>query len=145
MRLSIWFVFLVFNCGVVHAELYRWVDEQGKVHFSDKKPPRYEADDISETVKHQNTDYGNRSTDKQLQQIERNKAARNTEQTQRQQLVAKQQEQRERDCQEAHNRLRIMKGRVIFYDEDNREVRVTEQEREQRVAALEQQINKYCQ
>lgn len=28
----------IFASALVHGEIYKWVDEQGKVHFSDKKP-----------------------------------------------------------------------------------------------------------
>lgn len=30
---------LLLSCSVAQASLYRWVDENGKVHFSDKVPP----------------------------------------------------------------------------------------------------------
>ena len=34
-----WFCLLMLAQGPVQAELYKWVDENGKVHFSDKPPP----------------------------------------------------------------------------------------------------------
>ena len=30
----------------VHAEIYRWVDENGKVHFSDEKPEKKKRTEI---------------------------------------------------------------------------------------------------
>ncbi len=144
MRRSALFVFLLFNCLAVQAEMYRWVDDQGNTHFSDKKPPEIEADDISDTVKRQNTDYGSQSAKKQLQQIERTRAARQAEARQQVELSAGNRDAVKRDCEEAQQRLKIIRGRVIFYDKDNKEVKVTEKEREQRVLALERQINKYC-
>ncbi len=144
MRRSLLFVFLVLSSLALHAEMYRWVDENGNVYFSDKKPPEYKAEDISDTVKNQNVDYGNRSAQKQLQQINRNKAAEKTEQNQREQISSSAVSATSRDCEEARRRLKIMRGRVIFYDDDNKEVKVTEKEREQRVVELERQIKKNC-
>lgn len=144
MRRLVLFVLLIFSSLAIQAEMYRWVDEHGKTHFSDKKPPKVQADDISDTVKQQNTDYGSRSAKTQLQQIERNRAARKAEERQQIEISAGNRNVVKRNCEEAQQRLQIIRGRVIFYDKDNKEVKVTEKEREQRVLALEQQIKKYC-
>jgi hypothetical protein len=33
------FLFLLFCASVLHAQMYKWVDENGKTHFSDTPPP----------------------------------------------------------------------------------------------------------
>lgn len=144
MRLSLLFVFILFGPVLAQAEMYRWVDDEGKVHFSDKKPGDREAEDISERVKRQNTDYGGRSAKQQLEQYDRNRAARSTEREQKQQLTSKGEEQRKQACNKARRELRIIKGRVIFLDKNNKEIKVTEKERAQKALVLEQQIKKYC-
>lgn len=139
---------LMFFCGLpalAMAEMYKWVDDQGRVHFSDKKPAHAQAQDISESVKQQNIDYGSTKVEQQLQRIERNQAAKQTEQQQRTAHQSNQDQERERSCKEARKHLRVIKGRVIFLDDENREVKVTEAERAQKAAELEQQIQKYCQ
>jgi hypothetical protein len=42
-RAAILFLLLV---TPLHAEVYRWVDEQGNVHFSDRKPVGYESQQV---------------------------------------------------------------------------------------------------
>lgn len=44
-----WFVFAVatlFACGAQAAEIYRWVDESGRVHFSDEAPEGRSVDTV---------------------------------------------------------------------------------------------------
>ena len=43
------FCFLIMACTTAHAEVYRWTDANGKVHFSDKRP-KSAAEDITEKV-----------------------------------------------------------------------------------------------
>ncbi len=35
----LWTLSLIFIAGTAQAEMYRWVDAEGKVHYSDTKPP----------------------------------------------------------------------------------------------------------
>ena len=39
MKNAIVFAIFAAACAGVHAEVYRWVDAQGKVHYSDEPPP----------------------------------------------------------------------------------------------------------
>lgn len=41
---------LVFSSAIASAEFYKWVDENGQVHYSDKKPAQ--ASDVSEVKVH---------------------------------------------------------------------------------------------
>lgn len=144
MRLSFVIVFIILSLGNAQAEMYRWVDDKGKVHFSDRKPEQHQAEEISDQVRQQNIDYSGGATKGQLQQYERNQKARETERQQLEQRSEKWSGKREEQCREARRRLRILKGRVVFFDKDNNEVKVTEKERERRALALEQEIKKYC-
>ena len=44
-------------CAAGHAEVYKWVDENGKVQFSDKAPPAKQAEDISGKLEKTNVDH----------------------------------------------------------------------------------------
>ena len=48
MRPSLILVFILLSAPAVQAQMYRWVDVEGKVHFSDKKPKDAKAEDISD-------------------------------------------------------------------------------------------------
>lgn len=144
MRLTLTFVFILLCVPLAQAEMYRWVDANGKVHFSDKQPAGTNAEDISDSVKHTNTDIGGRSAKQQLQKYERNKAAKQTEKKQSEAYASAAEKQRNEQCQAARKHLKILQGRVIFYDDDHKEVKVSEAERVQKAQELEAQIKKYC-
>lgn len=127
-----------------NAEIYRWVDEQGNVHFGDSKHSNKQAENISGQLQHHNIDHSTKSTEATLQQIDRRKQAQQTETQQRQNQASPNKERRNRICLDAKERLRIMEGRVVFFDENNQPVKVTEEERQQRAETLSKQIKKYC-
>jgi hypothetical protein len=127
------------------SEIYRWVDNQGKVHFSDKKPPSTEAaEDISGQLQPLNSDSSASETAK-LQQVFQGETPE--EQAYRQQQQAQQQQQedlREQGCQKARQQLSILRGRVAFIDPDGKEVVITEEERARRADELDRQIRQHC-
>ncbi len=52
--LSIWII-----AGPVSAEIYKWTDENGQVHYSDSKPDDQEATEIESTVStYESVSYG---------------------------------------------------------------------------------------
>jgi len=144
MRPSLILVFILLSAPAVQAQMYRWVDVEGKVHFSDKKPKDAKAEDISDSIKPTNTDFGGRDAKQQLQHYERNKAAKRTEKKQSEEHASAVKRQRNEQCQTARKHLKVIQGRVIFYDKNNNEIKVSETERAQRAQELEAQIKKYC-
>jgi len=146
MRLLILLIVLYFHVSSAAAELYRWVDERGNVHFSDKKPLDNEAQEISDQVKQHNIDYSGDVTARQLERYQRQEAAKQTEQQQlRRRGSHDADEARQKNCRQAKQRLRLIRGPVVFYDQKGNPQQVSEQERERRALALEKQINQYCQ
>lgn len=133
-----------FNTTLTSAEIYRWVDEQGNIHFSDSKHADTQAEDISSQLQHHNIDHSAKSTEATLQQIDQRKQAQQTEWQQRQNQNNPNKEERDQVCRDAKQRLRIMEGPVVFFDENKQPIKVTEKERQQRVNALSEQIEKYC-
>ncbi|MCF7981031.1 MAG: DUF4124 domain-containing protein, partial [Pseudomonadales bacterium] len=144
MRLYIIFVLANLGTPVTQAEMYRWVDTEGKVHFSDRKPSNQAAEDITNAVKPINTDYGGAHTKQQLQQYERHRMAKKTEQKQREKYTTDADQERQEQCMAARKSLKVIQGRVIFYDENHQEVKVTETERAQKAEELARQIKTYC-
>ncbi len=144
MRLYIIFVLAILGTPVTQAEMYRWVDTEGKVHFSDRKPSNQAAEDITNAVKPINTDYGGAHTKQQLQQYERHRMAKKTEQKQREKYTTDADQERQEQCMAARKSLKVIQGRVIFYDENHQEVKVTETERAQKAEELARQIKTYC-
>lgn len=129
------------------AEIYRWVDKDGKVHFTDRKSSP-EAENITEEVKTQNIDTSSGEIQKIAAMREQEEKAR---QEQLQQEQRRQQEYKEKlaelnqsNCEEARKKLKGISGYVVFTDAQRRSVNVTEKERQQMVAELKQAIQTYC-
>jgi hypothetical protein len=127
---------------VSHAEIYRWVDENGKTHFSDKPPHKIKSEDISETLQQQNIDYSAGSTSNQVQQHIRHQSAKQTEQQQIEQQRPKDNDAA--NCLRARQALHAIKGRVIFFDKDGQEIKTTEKNRAEKAAKLSAEINRRC-
>ena len=142
-------VLLILVCATtmalhVHADAYRWVDDKGNVHFGDRPPDKSAAEDISAQIDQQNVDESSATTNKLLEQQDRRDAAIKTEQNQLNARGGNQQEQRRKACKEARRQLKILKGRVVFFDNDGREIEVTEKERDAQAASLEQLVAARC-
>ncbi len=126
------------------SEMYKWVDKQGNVHYSDKPPANAQQKSEQVEVKVQNTDFNylDAEAKRKQQQIRRNKAIQ--KQQQNRQEAKKKEDPREKACQNAKQRLSKLQGRVVFVDKDGKELKVTEKERQQQEKQLAEQIKKYC-
>lgn len=133
-----------FTSTNVHSEVYRWVDEQGNVHFGDKAHANSQAQDITQDTQLKNLDYSADRTQQSLQQIELRQQAQSTESQQRDAQLSKNPTKWKHACNDAKQQLRILQGRVYFVDEKGQEVSVTEKERQQRADALQNKIKQYC-
>ena len=130
---------------ITQAGTYRWVDENGKIHFSDKQPENNAtAQDISGELRPLNNDSSTTETEKLkavFQGATPEEKAFNARQKAEQE---KQYLHKQRDCQKARNQLRVLRGRVAFEDTEGNEIIISEEERQQRAKQLEQQIQIHC-
>lgn len=121
------------------AEVYRWTDANGKVHFGDKKAGAT-AENITEKVSKTNVDTSTAEHQK-LESVFRKE--NDADREYKQQQVQPNQELL-RQCAEAKKYLDTINGRVMFIDDKGKDVKVTEEERKQRVKDMQQQINEHC-
>ncbi|AWF83066.1 hypothetical protein BTJ40_20820 [Microbulbifer sp. A4B17] len=133
---------LLLAANISAGELYRWIDEDGRVHFGDRPPVHAEAKDISSKLTPINS--ANATTARS-----RNQSAqpRNVEQQYQDRLnreAQERQQQLDKACSKARKNLEILRGRVIFLDDNGKEVRRTEREREQMAEDYQRQVNLYC-
>ena len=124
------------------AEVYRWVDENGKTHYSDKKP-KSEAEDITEAVKKQNIDTSIEEQRK-LQEIFRPENEADREYHRQQQLKNQPTPEHIQHCNKQRRYLNKIDGRVQFVDEEGNVVPVTEKQRQQRVEELQRYLAEHC-
>lgn len=127
------------------SEVYRWVDENGQVHFGDKAHPHKRSDNITQDVQLKNLGYSASQTQQSLQQLESRQQAKSVENQQKQSHTNHSQEKRKSICNKARQQLSVLKGRVVFIDKNGKEVNVSETERQQRADTLQQEISRYCQ
>lgn len=133
---------LLITTPISFAEIYKWTDAQGKTRFSDHPPEeQITAEEVSSQLSPLNRDSSSEETQK-LQQVF--KGPTPEEKALQQQEKRKQQQRTKQACNKAKQRLAVIKGPVYFTDEDGKEVVVTEIERQQRVARLEQEIRENC-
>ncbi len=130
---------------VATAEVYQWVDENGKKHFSDTPPPdRAKAKEISESLKPANIDES-RTERQKLQKL----FAKPTEEEQhykkqKQAADQKKQQKKQEYCSYLKNRLSKISRRVVFVDKQGNDVKVSEAERKQRAKNLQKMIHQRC-
>lgn len=131
---------LVLCSESVSADVYRWVDKDGKVHYTDKKPAP-EAEDITRQVSKQNIDTSSEELRKVEQILRKEKPA---DQDFYNAPDPEEQAQRTQRCKAARQRQAKISGRVIFIGDDGKVVKVTEQERQHMLAELNGIISENC-
>lgn len=122
------------------AEVYRWVDKNGKVHYTDQKPAP-DAENITKQVNKQNLDSSSREVEKIGQMLREDEEAERALHAEQEKAHS---QAMQAHCVAAKNRLDKMKGYVIFLDDSGKAVTVTEKERQEKVAELESYINANC-
>lgn len=128
------------------AEIYRWRDKDGKLHFSDQPPEQStaEATEVSDTLQPINRDTSSEEHEKMKQVFPTESAAESRyRETQNNKLRA-QQQARQQQCQQSRELLKTLQGPVAFIDDSGEEVVVSEEERQRRAKNLEQEINRLC-
>ncbi len=138
MKTLIW-AFGMVLCGAVNAEVYKWTDSSGKVHYSDKKMMKSAAD-ITDQVKHTNLDSSS-GEQRKLEAIFRKENEADREYKRRQSQLDPELTVR---CKEARDYLAKIDGRVQFVDQQGKPVMVTENERKEKVIQMQRAIREHC-
>lgn len=134
----LWGLLVVLSLSA-HAEVYRWTDANGKVHFGDQKPAAT-AENITEKVKKTNVDTST-SEHQKLETIFRKENAADREYQQQQAQLNPELLQR---CAEAKNYLNKISGRVQFLDDKGQPVHVSEAERQHTAEEMQKIIKENC-
>jgi hypothetical protein len=143
-------VLLAVLSGSVYAAPSKWVDEQGKVHYSDQ-PPKHDAKveqlhfkDTGGTPPADNP-YGRKSTREMEEDFQRGKAARANEAKKEEQNRAVA-EAKQANCTGARNNLRAMQqsARMFKMDENGERVYMDDSQRQQQLEAAQRAVSEYC-
>lgn len=141
LLLSTLFASLLSLC--TQAEIYKWTDENGKVHFGDRPPSSSGASNISHSVKDINI-----STDLSSPEMMRDVQNESREKQEKKRREAYEQKEKQASlkeyCEQARLRLWQVQGPVVFLDENGKALKATEKERQQREKKLLQEIKQKC-
>ncbi len=131
------FVMMTLSLSVT-AEIYTWVDENGKTHFSDQPPAdRNINTEVKKEIELHNIDAGYPAGIV----VDPDRKRHNKEIAVQKAAVAK---RTNKACSKAKTDLRMLSGRVAFRDERGNEVRVSEKDRVKMEKSLREAIRKRC-
>lgn len=127
------------------AEMYKWTDEDGVVHYTQHPPP--EEFEVTEIDPPPDID-----TKKALNEFEAEQEKLHELEKQREEQEAKQAEKEriaaifEKNCQISRDRLKKLQntGRVRAIDAEGNMTRITPEEHQSRIDAVKKKIEKYC-
>jgi hypothetical protein len=145
--LSVLFGGMVLCCAGVEAGVYRWVDEDGKVHYGDRPGGAESAEEV--TVKQEKgadqpaSGEGNREQTRQrlLEQYEKDRLEKKAAAAQRK----KEQARRNRNCAIARDRLKAYERSALYdLDEDGERVYLSDDERERALEEAREDVQHWC-
>ncbi len=134
-------IFLLLLCASAHGALNKWVDDEGKVHYSDQPPP---ANVKAQTLVPPPAIKGE-SAEKTIaeREAERKKAqkAKEEEAQQQENALAKQ-----KNCEGAKGNLRVLKSNspISTYNEKGESINMDDATRQKKIEEALKQISTYC-
>ena len=138
MRNFLLLSFLVLALPLEAAQLYKWVDADGKVHYSDKPPTGNVSAEKQQIKKLQNVDQSYTAVQ------EANLVHQNHSGDPAPRKSKKSNKWGKWECARLERELEVTRGLVIYFDENGQEVKYTEKERQADEANLQAQFDKHC-
>ncbi|HEY9052387.1 MAG TPA: DUF4124 domain-containing protein [Gammaproteobacteria bacterium] len=139
-------IFFMLLCTNAMAEIYKWTDEQGNVHYSDK-PVKEDAQQME--IKTEWATQPRVSEQERQERRQRLLQAYDEDRAKQKEIDDKEQKQKDklkRDCVIARDRLaRYEKSRGLYdFDKDGNRIILEDKERQRITDSLRQQINQNC-
>lgn len=136
-------VLLALSTGAMAGQIYKWVDAQGNVHFGAQPPEGTQAAEVNPNISQPKLGAKAKpATAEKTADAEQEGIDQKVRQD-----VAKQEEERKKYCETMRTNLAQLKNnpRVRVEDEDKGEMRrLTEEERQARIAESEKAIAENC-
>lgn len=127
------------------AEIHKWTDAQGRVHFGDKPTDsRIQSQEVQVHDYKPGADADTRNIYERRQRLldaghDAKKSASGSK------TADSAAQARQRECTEARERIQKISGRVVFQDAEGNTVQVTEQQRMEKQRVLENWLRENCQ
>ena len=145
-------IFLPFVSFNAHAQLHKWVDSNGKVHYSDEPPPSNATDSKTLNIQSYSQTESAASGPAAPKTIFEREAEMNKEQKEKQkteQKAAKEEQDakiKQQNCQQSQNRMRTLLNapRLSTYDTNGNRTIMDDDARKQAEEDAQAAIDKYC-
>lgn len=132
------------SSSMVFSEIYQWTDEKGRTHFGDRPPVTVNSTSISDQLNQINIT-NDLSSPEMMLRHEQTKEAERKKRQEAWQAQQKNKPSQLEKCKEAKRLLKVIQGRVVFVDENGKDMKRSEKTREKRAKKLASSIQKYCQ
>ncbi len=149
MRRYFTIIALLLICFDAHAGLNKWVDADGKVHYSDSPPPNVETEHVRSFIGKEQTDTPVKYSPKSI--AERDAEYKKAKQEKEKAMQEKTQqdagaEAKKRNCAAAQENLRTLESgsRVVTYDANGERVYLDDTARAQKLEEARTAISKSC-
>ncbi len=143
IRRSVLFGLALLSCGLAEAEVYKWVDENGRVHYGDR--PRGDTAEELDVRSAPTTPAPDRSPDRarrMLQIFEEDRQRKKQQAAERQRVEA----ERAQSCAYARARLKRYVSARYLYDTDaqGHERSLSSEQRSEAEAKARQAVDHWC-
>lgn len=133
-------VLLALSTGATAGQIYKWVDGQGNVHFGSQPPEGQDAAAVNPNVSQPKA-----APKSPLQPADDADPEQQKLDEKVKEEVAKQDKERKEYCQRMRNDLAMLKNNPRLRVEDGDSARrMTEEERQSRIAENEKKIGEHC-
>lgn len=132
-----------------HAGVNKWIDSEGKVHYSDAPPPEAKTETVRNVSGKGQTEapatyspksYAEREAEMKKSKLEKEEASKKAA---RQEAAT---EAKKRNCEAARQHARALEegGRVYSYDQNGERVYLEDDTRAQRLEEARKAISEFC-
>ena len=138
------FIMLFFH-SVSFAEMYKWTDDNGNVHYSGSAPVDQKFEEIA-PVKSIDTAAAENKLRERLEYTDARRESRSASKAEKEKEKADAAQQKKL-CQQLNERLMhlIRKPRANLIDEEGNVTRMGEEERQDEIKYMQQEISEQCQ
>ncbi|GAB1258582.1 hypothetical protein NBRC116494_30840 [Aurantivibrio plasticivorans] len=134
-----------FSSTAVGQQVYRWVDDEGKVHYGDRPPQTLQADDISDDINNTNVDTSTSERAKVGKIFAKETASEKRLKKEKHHKQSAAEHNRRVACENARKRLKVLEERPFYIvDSDGNGHDVSMKEKDQMIAAQRAAIRKNC-
>jgi hypothetical protein len=145
---SVLFCFLLLSLAA-QAEVYKWVDANGKTHFGDKVPESTRVETLNLPSAPSSRTHQSDVSSQEMKERQKKLLTTLTEERAIKQTAAKKNAEKHaalaQECAERRDYLRtISSGRIYDLNEKGERVYANEEERDKHIKKTESDIKKYC-